>query len=155
MEDGSVDILIGTHRILSRDIAFADLGLLIVDEEQRFGVSHKERLKRLRTEVDVLTLSATPIPRTLHLSLVGIRDLSVIETPPEARLPIQTRIAEDDDGLVRDAINREIDRGGQVFYVHNRVENIEAAAARIRRARAAGARSPSVTARWRRACSSG
>jgi transcription-repair coupling factor (superfamily II helicase) len=133
VEDGSVDILIGTHRILSRDIAFADLGLLIVDEEQRFGVSHKERLKRLRTEVDVLTLSATPIPRTLHLSLVGIRDLSVIETPPEARLPIQTRIAEDDDGLVRDAINREIDRGGQVFYVHNRVENIEAAAARIRR----------------------
>jgi transcription-repair coupling factor (superfamily II helicase) len=131
--DGMVDILIGTHRILSRDIAFADLGLLVVDEEQRFGVGHKERIKAMRKEVDVLTLSATPIPRTLHLSLVGIRDLSVIETPPEARLPIQTRIAEDDDGLVRDAISREIDRGGQVFYVHNRIETIEAAAERVRR----------------------
>ncbi|HEX2843807.1 MAG TPA: DEAD/DEAH box helicase, partial [Candidatus Limnocylindria bacterium] len=131
--EGSVDILIGTHRILSKDISFADLGLLIVDEEQRFGVGHKERIKAMRREVDVLTLSATPIPRTLHLSLVGIRDLSVIETPPEARLPIQTRIAEDDDGLVRDAISREIDRGGQVFYVHNRVETIEAAAERVRR----------------------
>ncbi|HEY6608271.1 MAG TPA: transcription-repair coupling factor [Candidatus Limnocylindria bacterium] len=130
---GEVDILVGTHRILSKDIAFADLGLLVVDEEQRFGVSHKERIKAMRREVDVLTLSATPIPRTLHLSLVGIRDLSVIETPPEARLPIQTRIAEDDDGLVRDAIAREIDRGGQVFYVHNRVETIEAAAERVRR----------------------
>jgi len=131
--EGRVDILIGTHRILSKDIAFADLGLLVVDEEQRFGVSHKERIKSMRREVDVLTLSATPIPRTLHLSLVGIRDLSVIETPPEARLPIQTRIAEDDDGLVRDAINRELDRGGQVFYVHNRVETIEAATERVRR----------------------
>ncbi len=131
--EGSVDILIGTHRILSKDIEFADLGLLVVDEEQRFGVSHKERIKSMRREVDVLTLSATPIPRTLHLSLVGIRDLSVIETPPEARLPIQTRIAEDDDGLVRDAIGRELDRGGQVFYVHNRVETIEAAAERVRR----------------------
>ena len=131
--EGSVDILIGTHRILSKDIGFADLGLLVVDEEQRFGVSHKERIKAMRREVDVLTLSATPIPRTLHLSLVGIRDLSVIETPPEARLPIQTRIAEDDDGLVRDAIRRELDRGGQVFYVHNRVETIEAAAERVRR----------------------
>ena len=131
--DGTVDILIGTHRILSKDIAFADLGLLIVDEEQRFGVAHKERIKGMRREVDVLTLSATPIPRTLHLSLVGIRDLSVIETPPEARLPILTRIAEDDDGLVRDAVNRELDRGGQVFYVHNRVETIEAAAERVRR----------------------
>src|SRR5687767_9721014 len=130
---GTVDILIGTHRSLSKDIEFADLGRLVVDEEQRFGVSHKERIKQMRREVDVLTLSATPIPRTLHLSLVGIRDLSVIETPPEARLPIQTRIAEDDDGLVRDAINREIDRGGQVFYVHNRVETIEAAAERVRR----------------------
>ena len=133
VSDGSVDILIGTHRILSKDIAFADLGLLVVDEEQRFGVSHKERIKAMRKEVDVLTLSATPIPRTLHLSLVGIRDLSVIETPPEARLPIQTRIAEDDDGLVRDALSRELDRGGQAFYVHNRVETIEAAAERVRR----------------------
>jgi transcription-repair coupling factor (superfamily II helicase) len=131
--EGGVDILIGTHRMLSKDISFADLGLLVVDEEQRFGVSHKERIKAMRREVDVLTLSATPIPRTLHLSLVGIRDLSVIETPPEARLPIQTRIAEDDDGLVRDAIARELDRGGQVFYVHNRVETIESAAERVRR----------------------
>ncbi|HEX2141511.1 MAG TPA: transcription-repair coupling factor, partial [Candidatus Limnocylindria bacterium] len=131
--DGSVDILIGTHRILSKDVAFADLGLLVVDEEQRFGVGHKERIKSMRREVDVLTLSATPIPRTLHLSLVGIRDLSVIETPPEARLPIQTRIAEDDDALVRDAINRELDRGGQAFFVHNRVDTIEAAAERVRR----------------------
>ena len=131
--DGTVDVLIGTHRILSKDIAFADLGLLVVDEEQRFGVAHKERIKSFRKEVDVLTLSATPIPRTLHLSLVGIRDLSVIETPPEARLPIQTRIAEDDDGLVRDAINRELDRGGQVFFVHNRVDTIETAAERVRR----------------------
>ncbi|HEY8178387.1 MAG TPA: transcription-repair coupling factor, partial [Candidatus Limnocylindria bacterium] len=131
--DGTVDVLIGTHRILSKDIAFADLGLLVVDEEQRFGVGHKERIKSFRKEVDVLTLSATPIPRTLHLSLVGIRDLSVIETPPEARLPIQTRIAEDDDGLVRDAINRELDRGGQVFFVHNRVDTIETAAERVRR----------------------
>ncbi|MEO7870733.1 MAG: transcription-repair coupling factor [Candidatus Limnocylindria bacterium] len=130
---GEVDILIGTHRILSRDIVFADLGLLVVDEEQRFGVGHKEQIKAMRREVDVLTLSATPIPRTLHLSLVGIRDLSVIETPPEARLPILTRIAEDDDGLIRDAINRELDRGGQAFYVHNRVETIESAAERIRR----------------------
>ncbi len=130
---GTVDILIGTHRILSKDIAFADLGLLVVDEEQRFGVAHKERIKAMRREVDVLTLSATPIPRTLHLSLVGIRDLSVIETPPEARLPIQTRIAEDDDGLLRDAINRELDRGGQVFVVHNRIDTIEPVAERVRR----------------------
>jgi transcription-repair coupling factor (superfamily II helicase) len=130
---GTVDVVVGTHRLLSKDVAFADLGLLVVDEEQRFGVAQKEKIKLLRREVDVLTLSATPIPRTLHLSLVGIRDLSVIETAPEARLPILTRIAEDDDGLVRDAITREIDRGGQVFYVHNRVETIEAASARVRR----------------------
>ncbi len=130
---GTVDVVVGTHRLLSRDVSFADLGLLVVDEEQRFGVGQKEKIKQLRREVDVLTLSATPIPRTLHLSLVGIRDLSVIETAPEARLPILTRIAEDDDGLVRDAITREMDRGGQVFYVHNRVETIEAAAARVRR----------------------
>ena len=133
LEAGTVDIVVGTHRLLSKDVRFADLGLLVVDEEQRFGVAQKEKIKQLRREVDVLTLSATPIPRTLHLSLVGIRDLSVIETAPEARLPILTRIAEDDDGLVRDAILREIDRGGQIFYVHNRVETIEAAAARVRR----------------------
>ncbi|MFN2484734.1 MAG: transcription-repair coupling factor [Candidatus Limnocylindria bacterium] len=131
--DGTVDVVIGTHRLIQKDVQFADLGLMVVDEEQRFGVAQKERLKSLRREVDVLTLSATPIPRTLHLSLIGIRDISVIETPPEARLPIQTRIAEDDDGLVRDAINRELDRGGQAFFVHNRVDTIQSAAERVRR----------------------
>ncbi|HET7026265.1 MAG TPA: transcription-repair coupling factor [Candidatus Limnocylindrales bacterium] len=133
LADGSVDIVIGTHRLLSKDIRFRDLGLVVVDEEQRFGVAAKERLKQLRREVDVLTLSATPIPRTLNLALAGIRDLSVIETPPEDRLPIQTRVAEASAGLVRDAILRELDRGGQVFYVHNRVETIEAQAEQLRR----------------------
>ncbi len=133
LADGTVDIVIGTHRLLSKDIRFRDLGLVVVDEEQRFGVAAKERLKQLRREVDVLTLSATPIPRTLNLALAGIRDLSVIETPPEDRLPIQTRVAEASAGLVRDAILRELDRGGQVFYVHNRVETIEAQADQLRR----------------------
>jgi len=132
LADGSVDLVIGTHRLLSRDVRFRDLGLVIVDEEQRFGVAAKERLKQLRREVDVLTLSATPIPRTLNLALAGVRDLSVIETPPEDRLPIQTRVAEASAGLVRDAILRELDRGGQVFYVHNRVETIEAQAEQLR-----------------------
>jgi transcription-repair coupling factor (superfamily II helicase) len=133
LADGSVDIVIGTHRLLSRDVRFRDLGLLVVDEEQRFGVAAKERLKQLRREVDVLTLSATPIPRTLNLALAGVRDMSVIETPPEDRLPIQTRVAEASAGLVRDAILRELDRGGQVFYVHNRVETIEAQAEQLRK----------------------
>jgi transcription-repair coupling factor (superfamily II helicase) len=133
LRDGTVDLVIGTHRLLSRDIEFKDLGLVVVDEEQRFGVAAKERLKQLRREVDVLTLSATPIPRTLNLAMAGIRDLSVIETPPEDRLPIQTRVAEASAGLVRDAIARELDRGGQVFYVHNRVETIEAQAEQLRR----------------------
>ncbi|MBA3876390.1 MAG: transcription-repair coupling factor, partial [Anaerolinea sp.] len=133
LADGSVDIIIGTHRLLSKDVRFRDMGLLVVDEEQRFGVAAKERLKQLRREVDVLTLSATPIPRTLNLALAGIRDMSVIETPPEDRLPIQTRVAEASAGLVRDAILRELDRGGQVFYVHNRVETIEAQAEQLRR----------------------
>jgi transcription-repair coupling factor (superfamily II helicase) len=133
LADGTVDIVIGTHRLLSRDVRFRDLGLLVVDEEQRFGVAAKERLKQMRREVDVLTLSATPIPRTLNLALAGIRDMSVIETPPEDRLPIQTRVAEASAGLVRDAILRELDRGGQVFYVHNRVETIEAQAEQLRR----------------------
>jgi transcription-repair coupling factor (superfamily II helicase) len=132
LADGSVDLVIGTHRLLSKDVRFRDLGLVVVDEEQRFGVAAKERLKRLRAAVDVLTLSATPIPRTLNLALAGIRDLSVIETPPEDRLPIQTRVAEASAGLVRDAILRELDRGGQVFYVHNRVETIEAQAEQLR-----------------------
>lgn len=133
LEAGSVDVVVGTHRLLSKDVRFRDLGLLVVDEEQRFGVAAKERLKQLRTEVDVLTLSATPIPRTLNLALVGVRDLSVIETPPEDRLPIQTRVAEASAGLVKDAILRELDRGGQVFFVHNRVETIEAQADQLRR----------------------
>ncbi len=122
---GKVDILIGTHRLLSADVVFLDLGLLIIDEEQRFGVMHKERMKQMRTEVDVLTLTATPIPRTLHMSLVNVRDMSVIETPPQERLPIRTYIRANEDALAREAIVRELDRGGQVFYVHNRVRGIQ------------------------------
>ncbi len=122
--NGSVDICIGTHRLLQKDIAFKELGLLIIDEEQRFGVAHKEHLKQLRREVDVLTLSATPIPRTLHMSLVGVRDMSVMETPPEERLPIKTYVAEYNDHLVREAVLREMERNGQVFFVHNRVQSI-------------------------------
>ncbi|SMB86487.1 transcription-repair coupling factor [Desulfonispora thiosulfatigenes DSM 11270] len=122
---GEIDIVIGTHRLLSKQVSFKDLGLLVVDEEQRFGVTHKEKIKGLKAQVDVLTLSATPIPRTLHMSLVGIRDLSVIETPPEDRYPIQTYVVEHSPDLVKDAIRRELGRGGQVYYVHNRVEDIE------------------------------
>src|SRR5581483_10015607 len=129
---GGVDILIGTHRLLQPDVAFRDLGLLIIDEEQRFGVTHKERLKQMRTEVDVLTLTATPIPRTLYMSLSGIRDISTINTPPEERLPVLTHVGPYDDKLVRQAILRELDRGGQVFYLHNRVSTIRAIARRLR-----------------------
>ncbi|MHA8110667.1 transcription-repair coupling factor [Lactobacillaceae bacterium Melli_B4] len=125
LEDGSVDIVVGTHRMLSKDIHFKDLGLLIVDEEQRFGVKHKERIKSLRSNVDVLTLTATPIPRTLNMSMMGVRDLSVIETPPTNRYPIQTYVLEENAGTIKDGIHREMDRGGQVFYLHNRVEDIE------------------------------
>jgi transcription-repair coupling factor (superfamily II helicase) len=128
---GAVDVVIGTHRLLSKDVAFKDLGLLIVDEEQRFGVTHKERIKQMRQTVDVLTLTATPIPRTLHMSMTGVRDLSTIETPPEERLPIQTTISEYDETLIRQAILREIDRGGQVFFVHNRVQGITQIARRL------------------------
>ncbi len=130
---GRVDILIGTHRILQKDVVFNNLGLLIIDEEQRFGVVHKERLKQLRMEVDVLTLTATPIPRTLHMSLVNVRDMSVIETPPQERLPIRTFIREWDDTLLREIILREIDRGGQVFFVHNRVQGIQVIAQRLQK----------------------
>jgi transcription-repair coupling factor (superfamily II helicase) len=133
IKTGLVDIVIGTHRLLSDDVQFKDLGLLIIDEEQRFGVVHKERLKQLRQEVDVLTLTATPIPRTLYLSLSGARDMSAIETPPEDRLPIRTYVAEYDERLVRDAILRELDRGGQVFFVHNRVRGINIVADQLRR----------------------
>jgi transcription-repair coupling factor (superfamily II helicase) len=128
---GRVDILIGTHRLLSKDIKFQDLGLLVVDEEQRFGVRHKERLKQLRKQIDVLAMSATPIPRTLHMSLVGLRDMSIIETPPKDRMAIQTVVARFDEKIVRSAIEVELERGGQVYFVHNRVESIYEVAARI------------------------
>jgi transcription-repair coupling factor (superfamily II helicase) len=131
LNKGAVDIVIGTHRLLSKDVGFKDLGLLVVDEEQRFGVTHKERIKQMRRTVDVLTLTATPIPRTLHMSMTGVRDLSTIETPPEERLPIQTTIGEYDETLIRQAILREIDRGGQVFFVHNRVRGITQIARRL------------------------
>jgi transcription-repair coupling factor (superfamily II helicase) len=129
---GKIDILIGTHRVLSKDLKFQDLGLLVVDEEQRFGVRHKERLKQMRAQIDVLSMSATPIPRTLHMSLVGLRDMSVIETPPKDRMAIQTIVAKFDEKLVRTAIEMELDRGGQVYFVHNRVETIYDLAAKIR-----------------------
>ncbi len=124
LKSGNLDILVGTHRLIQKDIEFKSLGLLIVDEEQRFGVTHKEKLKEFKKNVDVITLSATPIPRTLHMSLVGVRDISVIETPPEERYPIQTYVVEYNDQLIRDAMLKEVSRGGQVYFVHNRVENI-------------------------------
>jgi transcription-repair coupling factor (superfamily II helicase) len=130
---GKVDIIIGTHRLLQKDVVFLDLGLLIIDEEQRFGVAHKERLKQLRNEVDVLTMTATPIPRTLHMSLVNLRDMSTIETPPQERLPIRTAIREYDEALIREVILREIDRGGQVFFVHNRIQGIQVIAQKLQR----------------------
>ena len=123
---GKVDLVIGTHRLLQKDLVFKDLGLLVVDEEHRFGVTHKEKLKQLRANVDALTLTATPIPRTLQMSLTGIRDLSVIETPPEERQSIRTYVTEFDEEIIRDAVRRELRRGGQVFFVHNRVQSIEA-----------------------------
>ncbi|MCA1594237.1 MAG: transcription-repair coupling factor [Acidobacteria bacterium] len=132
-EAGDVDIIIGTHRILSKDIAFRDLGLVVVDEEQRFGVAHKERLKQLKKRVDVLTLSATPIPRTLNMSLMGLRDMSVIETPPRDRLAIQTQVVQFSESVIKSAIELEIGRGGQVFFIHNRVETIETVAALVKR----------------------
>ena len=131
LQKGLVDIVIGTHRVLSKDVKFKDLGLLIIDEEQRFGVTHKEKIKKLKENVDVLTLTATPIPRTLHMSLVGIRDMSVLEEPPVDRLPIQTYVMEYNDEMVREAINRELARNGQVYYVYNRVKGIDEVAAHI------------------------
>ena len=125
LKKGQVDIIIGTHRLLSKDVEFSDLGLIIIDEEQRFGVKHKEKLKELKTKVDVLTLTATPIPRTLHMSMLGIRDLSVIETPPTNRYPVQTYVLETNPTVIRDAVMREMDRGGQVYYLYNRVDTIE------------------------------
>ncbi len=131
LAEGTIDVIIGTHRLLSDDVQFKDLGLLIVDEEQRFGVQHKERIKQLKTNIDVLTLSATPIPRTLHMAMVGLRDMSVITSPPEDRYPVETFVAEYDEELIRDAIGRELARGGQTFVVHNRVQTIEKVASRI------------------------
>ena len=130
---GEVDIVIGTHRLLQRDVRFKNLGLVIIDEEHKFGVTHKERLKRMRTQVDVLTLSATPIPRTLHMALAGVRDMSTIETPPEERLPIKSYVSEESDDLLREAILREIDRDGQVFVLHNRVKDIDLYAAKVQK----------------------
>lgn len=124
LKAGTIDVVVGTHRLLSKDVTYKDLGLLIVDEEQRFGVTHKEKLKQLKTNVDVLTLTATPIPRTLHMSMLGVRDLSIIETPPANRFPVQTYVMEHNLGLVREAIEREMGRGGQVFYLYNRVEDM-------------------------------
>ncbi|MEL7568112.1 MAG: transcription-repair coupling factor, partial [Dehalobacterium sp.] len=124
LAQGSVDIIIGTHRLLSKDVKFKDLGLLIIDEEQRFGVAHKEKIKGMKKNIDVLTLTATPIPRTLHMSLVGVRDMSVIETPPEDRQPVQTYVMEYQDRVIKEAISREINRAGQVYFVHNRINNI-------------------------------
>jgi len=132
LKNGAVDIVIGTHRLVQKDVGFKDLGLLVIDEEQRFGVMHKEYLKKMRQEVAVLTLSATPIPRTLHMALVGVRDMSTISTPPDERLPIKTYVAEYDDRLVREAILRELERNGQVFFVHNRVQSIAIIAEKLR-----------------------
>jgi transcription-repair coupling factor (superfamily II helicase) len=130
---GKIDIIIGTHRLIQKDVKFRDLGLVIIDEEQRFGVAHKERLKQLRNEVDVLTLTATPIPRTLYMSLSGVRDMSTIDTPPDERLPIKTVLTEYDDNIVRQAILRELERGGQVYFVHNRVQGIDILARKLRK----------------------
>lgn len=131
LKDGSIDLVVGTHRLLSKDVKFKDLGLLIIDEEQRFGVKHKEKLKQLKTNIDVLTLTATPIPRTLHMSMIGIRDLSVMETPPKNRYPIQTYVLEQLPATIKEACQREMQRGGQVFYLHNRVGDIEETVGRL------------------------
>ena len=157
-EAGKVDILIGTHRLLSRDVRAKDLGLVIVDEEQRFGVKQKELLRQLKLKVDVLALSATPIPRTLQMSLAGLRDISVIETPPEGRRPVRTYVGPYDEDLVRKAIEREIERGGQAFFLHNRIDSLPETAERLRGLVPEGPlpRSPRPDGRarsWRRRCS--
>ena len=121
---GTIDIVIGTHRLLSKDVQFRDLGLLIIDEEQRFGVKHKEKLKQIRTEVDVLTLTATPIPRTLHMSLIGVRDMSVLEEAPLERRPVQTYVLEYSEDFIKDAIHRELGRDGQVYFLYNQVRDL-------------------------------
>jgi transcription-repair coupling factor (superfamily II helicase) len=133
LKEKKVDIVIGTHRLLSPDVEFADLGLIVVDEEHRFGVKHKERLKQLKLQTDVLTLTATPIPRTLHLSLAGLRDMTLMQTPPRDRSPVLTHVEPWDDGLIDEGVSRELDRGGQVFFVHNRIETIQAIADHVHR----------------------
>ena len=138
LADGKLDVVIGTHRLLSRDVRFKDLGLLVVDEEQRFGVTHKERLKELRTQVDVLTLTATPIPRTLQMAMGGLREISIIATPPADRLAIRTFVCRFDDDVLGEAIKRELARGGQLFFVHNRIEDIARAGEALARDRAGG-----------------
>ena len=132
LKTGEIDIIIGTHRLLQKDVKFKDLGLLIIDEEQRFGVAHKEKIKQLKKNIDVLTLTATPIPRTLHMAMSGVRDMSIIETPPENRFPIQTYVVEHNESLIRDAIIRELSRGGQVYYVYNRVQTIHEEAQKLK-----------------------
>ena len=131
VKTGRVDLLIGTHKLLAKSVEFKDLGLLIIDEEQRFGVTHKEKLRQRTEQVDTLTLSATPLPRTLNMALSGIRDMSTIEQPPQERQPVQTYVLEHDWGIVTEAIRRELDRGGQVYYLHNRVESIDSTASRF------------------------
>ncbi len=157
LAEGRIDMVVGTHRLLSRDLDFKNLGLLIIDEEQRFGVVQKEKLKQLRTQIDVLTLSATPIPRTLHMSLSGVRDMSAITTLRE-RLPVHTVLSEYDDNLVRQAIERELARNGQAFVVHHRVRNIEHLADRIRhlvpQARVVVGHGQMPERAWRTSCSS-
>src|SRR3989454_5731005 len=131
LAEGGLDIVIGTHRLIQKDVSIKNLGLVVIDEEQRFGVAHKERLKKMRQEVDVLTLSATPIPRTLYMALGSIRDMSTMETPPEERLPIKTYVSEFDERLIRETVVREMERGGQVYFVHNRVHNIDMIARKV------------------------
>ena len=133
LQEGAMDAVIGTHRLLSKDIQFKDLGLVIIDEEQRFGVRHKEKLKQMRTQVDILTLTATPIPRTLHMALLGVRDMSVIDTPPENRLPVETFVMESHENIIKQAIERELARKGQVYFVHNRVQSIEKVHERLKK----------------------
>ena len=148
LREGGVDIVIGTHRLISGDVVFKDLGLVVIDEEQRFGVLHKEKFKELFKLVDVLTLSATPIPRTLYLSLVGVKDMSTIETPPPNRLPVETVVSAYDERIIRAAIDRELERQGQVFFLHNRVAIDRASARSDRCIFVRRPESKSATARW-------
>ena len=155
MKSGAIDIVIGTHRLIQKDVAFKDLGLLVLDEEQRFGVRHKEKLKSLRASVDVLALTATPIPRTLHLSLAGVRDISLIQTPPEYRKSIITYICEYDPNVVAEAIRRELRRQGQVFFVHNHIHSIHAHGRASSRSWSPRSGSTWPTAAWRKTTWSG